>query len=74
MRILTRKWPLKGFDTEAASTKLVLVALLLLLASLVVAPFYYSRSETNPDGHREWKLIATHDLPNYIPMMQQFSR
>ena len=70
----TSKWTVKGLKTEATPTKLALIALVLLLAGLIVAPFYFSRSVTKPDGHREWALIATHDLPNYIPMMQQFDK
>jgi hypothetical protein len=70
----TSKWTVKGLKTEATSTKLVLVALVLLLGGLVVAPFYFSRTETKPDGDREWALITTHDLPNYVPMMKQFDK
>jgi 6-pyruvoyl-tetrahydropterin synthase-like protein len=45
-----------------------------LLGTSVVAPFYLARSEQSSDGTRTWTMITTHDLPNYIPNMEQFSK
>src|SRR5437867_10346956 len=67
-----RKLVYKGSHTP--SIKALLFVVVLLLATLVVAPFYLSRVDKTPDGHRVWGLITTHDLPNFVPMMQQFDK
>lgn len=71
---LIDKFSLKEFKPRATQTRLGLVALVLLLATVVVAPFYLSRPARTPDGDRVWELIATHDLPNFMPMMKQFDK
>jgi 6-pyruvoyl-tetrahydropterin synthase-like protein len=52
----------------------VLVVTALVAGFAMVAPFYLARLERPHDGSRVWRLISTHDLPNYIPMMQQFDK
>ena len=51
-----------------------LIVSALLLGIAVVAPFYLARAERTSDGSGIWRMITTHDLPNYIPMMEQFDK
>jgi hypothetical protein len=74
MRSLVHDGPLKRLKTGATSTRPLLFAVVLVLATVVVAPFYLSRVDKMPDGHRVWGLITTHDLPNFVPMMEQFDK
>ena len=74
MRSLVHKGPLTRFKTPTPSIKALLFVVVLLLATVVVAPFYLSRIDKTPDGHRVWGLITTHDLPNFVPMMEQFDK
>jgi 6-pyruvoyl-tetrahydropterin synthase related domain len=54
--------------------KATLIVGVLLLGTGVVAPFYLARVERAADGTRIWRTITTHDLPNYMPMMEQFDK
>ncbi len=74
MRSLVHKGSLTGLKNPRPSIKALLFVVVLLLATLVVAPFYLSRIDKTPDGHRVWGLITTHDLPNLVPMMEQFDK
>jgi hypothetical protein len=74
MRSLVHKGSLTGLKTPTPSIKALLFIVVLLLATVVVAPFYLSRIDKTPDGHRVWGLITTHDLPNLVPMMEQFDK
>ncbi len=74
MRSLVNKGSLRGLKTPTPSIKALLFVVVLLLATFVVAPFYLSRIDKTPDGHRVWGLITTHDLPNFVPMMEQFDK
>jgi 4-amino-4-deoxy-L-arabinose transferase-like glycosyltransferase len=74
MRRLVNKGSLTGLKNPTPSLKALLFVVVLLLATLVVAPFYLSRIDKTPDGHRVWGLITTHDLPNFVPMMEQFDK
>src|SRR5215471_8826093 len=54
--------------------KVMLTIGALLLGTGIVAPFYLARTDRTADGSRIWSMITTHDLPNYIPMMEQFDK
>jgi hypothetical protein len=54
--------------------KAMLIIGVLLMGTGVVAPFYLAHLERAPDGRTIWRLIDTHDLPNYMPMMEQFDK
>ena len=54
--------------------KATLIVSALLLGTGVVAPFYLARIDRAADGTRIWRTITTHDLPNYVPMMEQFDK
>jgi len=52
----------------------VLIVTALVAGFALVAPFFLARLERLRDGSRVWRLITTHDLMNYIPMMEQFDK
>lgn len=74
MRSPVHDGPLKGLRTGTTSFKALLCAGVLLLGTVVVAPFFLSRAGRAQDGQRVWRLITTHDLPNFVPMMEQFDK
>ena len=50
-------------------------AVALIAGTTIVAPFYLSRRESLPDGSSAaWRLITTHDLPHFVPIMEQFDK
>lgn len=53
-------------------TALVFAAAALIVASIVVAPFYISRKTIGPDGKAISKPIATHDMNQHLAVMSQF--
>ena len=64
----------RRLKTLTPSSKVMLFAVVLLLGTLVVAPFYLSRVQKTSDGQLAWGLITTHDLPNLVPMMEEFDK
>jgi len=74
MRRLVINGALTRLKNPTPSIKALLFVGVLLLATLVVAPFYLSRVDKTLEGHRVWGLITTHDLPNLVPMMEQFDK
>jgi len=64
----------RRLKTLTPSSKVMLFAVVLLLGTLVVAPFYLSRVQKTSDGQLAWGLVATHDLPNVVPMMDEFDK
>src|SRR5215510_2619588 len=73
------KWPIdkgatNGRKALSPLTKALLIVGALLLGATVVGPFYLARIERAADGSRIWRTITTHDLPNYMPMMEQFDK
>jgi 6-pyruvoyl-tetrahydropterin synthase related domain len=74
MSSLLSKGPLKRLTAGPASSRAVVVVGALLLSTAVVAPFYLSRATRTAGGHRVWGFISTHDLMNFVPMMEQFDK
>lgn len=74
MRSLVNKESLTGLKSPPPSIKALLFVGVMLLGTFVVAPFYLSRVDKTRDGQRVWGLITTHDLPNFVPMMEQFDK
>lgn len=66
--------PAKKLNFNASRTKMLVAAIVLLTALAAVAPFYYSRYDRTPDGHRTRRLIATHDLWMHLHTMEQFDK
>ncbi len=44
----------------------------LVVASIIVSPFYLSRSAPGPDGNPVSKPISTHDMAQHLAVMSQF--
>lgn len=65
---------MKEKERKTRSFLMLIVAVAFIAGAAIVAPFYLSRLGRLPDGSRAWRLITTHDLPNYIPMMEQFDK
>ncbi len=74
MSSLVRNGALSGLERRTSSIRALVVVVVLLLSTVIVAPFYLSRATRTPDGHRVWGYITTHDLLNFIPMMEQFDK
>ena len=72
------KWAINkeadGIKALSPLTNALLILGAFLLGVGVVSPFYMARGERAADGSRIWQTITTHDLPNYMPMMEQFDK
>src|SRR5215831_3715162 len=74
MKLLLDKEGAARMKALSPSVKAVLIVGALLLGTSIVAPFYLARFDRAADGSRVWRMIATHDLPNYMAMMEQFDK
>jgi len=68
------KWQLRELKAFPPSIRIAGIALVLLLSTAVVAPFYLSRVSRDSGGDRGREFITTHDLLNFVPMMEQFDK
>jgi 6-pyruvoyl-tetrahydropterin synthase related domain len=74
MKWLMDKEANDDINAESPLKRILLTVGALLLGASVVAPFYLARIERTSAGSRIWRTITTHDLPNYMPMLEQFDK
>lgn len=63
---------LKNPELRQMYGKIILVVVALIIGAAVVAPFFFSRHETNPYTNEISRLPYTHDLGTHVTIMKQF--
>jgi len=66
--------PPQRLALKPRGVRIIIAAILLIVAISLVAPFYFSRYKQAPDGTRIRQLIATHDLWMHLHTMEQFDK
>jgi len=62
---------LQNKSKPSARIRLIFAAGFVVLSTLLVFPFFYSKTEVI-SGRRVYKMLGTHDLLTHVKMMQQF--
>jgi hypothetical protein len=73
VELLLKQSPAK-FKLGPQWFRVIFVALVLIIGTAAVTPFYYSQQATRSDGISRLGLIATHDMGTHFAFMEQFDK